>query len=370
MNKEDKKRVKEKPLTREDVLKLIEEHGGPDRLDLSGRNLEEIDLSSAEIKAQLALNGVAFRNSYKPPIDLHGIILEEANLKGAFLDHANLQGAKLALAIMQNATLGGTNLQDAILFQCKLQHAFLADADLRGANLRSSELKEALLWNADLERATLEYAELQEAQVMNANLKGANLDSATLHLAFLEGVIIDSDTNLRNVDWGRDYIIGEEKEQWFKAAQAVYCMLTQWYTQAGIYDVAGKFHYREMEMQRKATEWWLRPLLWKDRKWWGDSIKRLGFEIYHSLCGYGEKPLWVIAWAAVVIVTLAGVYTASELTVLDSLYYSAASFTALGYGSWVDITEGWVKGIGLLEAFIGVFMMALFLVTFVRKMTR
>ena len=35
----------EKPLTREDMLRLIEEHGGPEGLDLSGRNLRGIDLS-------------------------------------------------------------------------------------------------------------------------------------------------------------------------------------------------------------------------------------------------------------------------------------------------------------------------------------
>jgi hypothetical protein len=57
-------------------------------------------------------------------------------------------------------------------------------------------------------------------------------------------------------------------------------------------------------------------------------------------------------------------------TFLNSLYYSAVSFTALGYGSWVPEPTGWVKGLGAFEAFLGVFMMALFLITFTRKMTR
>lgn len=49
---------------------------------------------------------------------------------------------------------------------------------------------------------------------------------------------------------------------------------------------------------------------------------------------------------------------------------SAASFTALGYGSWASQPSVWAKGIGAAEAVIGVFMMALFLVTFTRKMVR
>jgi len=93
------------------------------------------------------------------------------------------------------------------------------------------------------------------------------------------------------------------------------------------------------------------------------------------LCGYGEKPLRVIAWAASVIVGLALVYFVigslwEWRAFWNSLYFSTVSFTALGYGSWVEISNDWIKGIGAFESVIGVFTIALFLVTFVRKMTR
>jgi len=43
----------------------------------------------------------------------------------------------------------------------------------------------------------------------------------------------------------------------------------------------------------------------------------------------------------------------------------------LGYGSWVyPEPESWAKGLGAAEAALGVSMIALFLVTFTRKMTR
>jgi hypothetical protein len=74
--------------------------------------------------------------------------------------------------------------------------------------------------------------------------------------------------------------------------------------------------------------------------------------------------------AVLLLLFAAAYYFGGNLEPLDSLYYSAVSFTALGYGQWAPEPTGWVKGLGAFEAFIGVFMMALFLITFVRKMIR
>jgi hypothetical protein len=92
------------------------------------------------------------------------------------------------------------------------------------------------------------------------------------------------------------------------------------------------------------------------------------------LCGYGERPMRALVSAIVIVFGLATIYFAAGAlkpnTFLDSLYYSAVSFTALGYGGWAPQPSGWIKGLGVVESFVGVFMMALFLVTFTRKMTR
>ena len=92
------------------------------------------------------------------------------------------------------------------------------------------------------------------------------------------------------------------------------------------------------------------------------------------LCGYGEKAINVAATAAIIIFGLAAAYhflgQFDTETFTNSLYYSVVSFTAVGYGSWAPQPMGWTKAMGAAEAVIGVFMMALFLVTFTRKMTR
>ncbi len=296
--------TKENPYTREDVGRLIEEHGGSaNGLDLSGKVFED---------------GVDLRD-----LDLQGIILKKA---------------------------------------------YLWDTRLQGAELRGAHLERATLSAAHLERATLFDAHLEGAILFGAYLEGADLAGAHLEGAFLAGAEFSSDTILDNIDWG-NFILKEEKGNFFKEekpssfsfriAADTYRRLKMWYTNAGVYDIAGTFFYREMEAKRKAQSWKKEP------------ASKLWSWVMRLLCGYGERYGNVVVAALVIIFGLAVVYGFGGLNLAYAIYFSAVSFTALGYGSWVDITpQGWVQGLGAAESFVGVFMMALFLVTFVRKMTR
>jgi hypothetical protein len=51
---------------------------------------------------------------------------------------------------------------------------------------------------------------------------------------------------------------------------------------------------------------------------------------------------------------------------VDCIYFSAITFTTLGYGDFRPL-EGWGRILAGSEAFIGAFMMALFVYTFARK---
>ena len=46
------------------------------------------------------------------------------------------------------------------------------------------------------------------------------------------------------------------------------------------------------------------------------------------------------------------------------------SFSTLGYGGWIETPHTWVGYLGGLESFVGLFITAMFLVTFSRKWTR
>ena len=307
---------KGKPLTREDVRRLIKEHGGPQGLDLSLSIFEKgIDLSG---------------------LDLHGIILTKAIFPVHF-DRGKLVGANLY----------HTHLEGAILWHAHLERANLCEAHLEEANLRG--------------------AHLETADLSDTHLEGADLTGAHLEGACLTDVRLSSDTKLHNVDWG-NYILAEERHGPLDWAEDTYRTLKVWYTNAGIHDIAGEFFFREMTTQRKRIKWW-------------PPQHRLWSAIHSFVSGYGERPLRVVRLgvlalfgSALLYFLLRGVapYNLSAQAFLNSLYYSAVSFTALGYGPWFSDTSvhTWVQGAGAAEAFIGVFTIALFLVTFTRKMRR
>ena len=118
-------------LGRADVLRLIEERGGPEGLDLSGQDLSGLDLSG---------------------MDLHGAILARADLREADLRRANLHGADLSRAVLRDADLRWADL-------CR---ANLRRADLRGANLRGADLEGAQTEGADFTGAELPRARPQQ----------------------------------------------------------------------------------------------------------------------------------------------------------------------------------------------------------------
>ncbi len=363
--------TKKNPYTREDVLRLIEENGGTaEGLDLSGKTFEE-------------------------GINLRELKLDEIILKGAFLRYAHLEEADLVEAHLERANLVEAHLEGAYLENAHLEGAYLRNTHLEGAYLGGTPYLD--LGGAHLEGAHLENAHLKGAYLMEAYLEGADLSGAHLEGANLMGTKFSSDVNLEDVDWG-NYILDEEEPGFFDSAVASYRHLKTWYTNAGIYDEAGEFYYREMEAKRKDAQdtiykhfkilkhvWFKRfgvvreffRLICKQKDF--GNLVRLW--IYRLTCGYGERPWQVVAWGISVLFGLAllyfflrGVapYTFSLQAFSSSLYYSSVSFTALGYGPWFSVgsVRGWVQGVGAAEAIIGVFMIALFLVTFTKKMTR
>ncbi|MBI2328614.1 MAG: pentapeptide repeat-containing protein [Chloroflexi bacterium] len=199
--------TKDNPYTREDVLKLIKEHGGiAEGLNLSGKTFETgIDLRGPD------LTGVIFKAAYLWDAHFERVNLTESHLEKAFLSRAHLEEA---------------NLIDA-----HLEGADLMDAHLKGANLSRAHLEKAYLWDAHLEGANLWRAHLEGADLVNAEFS--------------------PETRLEETDWG-NFILGEEKTDSFSLAADTYQRLKQWYTAAGMSDIADKFSFREMEAKRKA----------------------------------------------------------------------------------------------------------------------
>lgn len=263
-----------------------------------------------------------------------------------------MSGKDLAGVILNNATLTSyTLLEDIIIRKKEYADDEVRYANLEGASLRGAQLKGANLYGSNLK---------------DADLTGANIEAADLRAARLQGVDwafvdLNNDTRLDGVAWG-DYFVKTEvgPKPRFTSAMDAYRQLKEWYTQHGYNDVAGEFFYRQMEINRKSLKIF--------------SKSRIKLEFTYWLFGHGERWWKILFWIEGFVLVFALIYyalgTLKPNTFLDCLYYSAVSFIAVGYGSWVKESTGWVRGLGVFETFLGFFMMTLLLVTFTRKMTR
>ncbi|AKB07078.1 MULTISPECIES: ion channel [Vibrio] len=265
----------------------------------------------------------------------------------------------------------------------------LAKTDLQHINLvnRGSasgySCRQADFYRANLSHAHFFKLDLQGSSLMKANLSGANLHCARLGDVNFLGVEL-SKTRLENIEWGASF---KQEIEALKARSArdsakeialyqeleeVCRNIRKQCEMQGLFEEAGRFFKREMRFRRYQM-----PRL---------SLSRLISKIVDLFCGYGEDPLRVVAFSIVVILSCAVSYYLLGTTIsnplypnaqgwqkevfefMNSIYFSVVTFTTLGYG---DISpHGFARFIAAFEAFMGSFTMALFVVVFVKKMTR
>src|SRR5712691_8199948 len=151
--------------TRTDVVRLLQDVGSPEQLDVSGQNLRGINLMNC-----------------------------------------NLWGANLSQASACEANLCGTNLSKADLHGADLRGTYLCWADLRGANLgeadlRGANLDRAILYGAILGRADLRGVSWDTTDVRGADLSWACFDEASAyelkHRLRHRGAIFRETTNVK-----------------------------------------------------------------------------------------------------------------------------------------------------------------------------
>ncbi|MFY2509515.1 ion channel [Vibrio pectenicida] len=265
----------------------------------------------------------------------------------------------------------------------------LARTNLLDINLVNRGNKDGYLcrdvdfYRADLTDAHFFGLDLRGSSMMKTKMVGANLHCAQLDHCNLLGADLDR-AKLENVKWGR-YIKQEEQVREARKARQ-YDRVTPLYQEAeevcrnirkqcetqGLFEIAGDFFKREMRFRRYQM-----PRL---------CVKRIVSKTVDLFCGYGEDPMRVVGFSMFLIVVCALAYFFLDTTsahpiyeelsgwqfylfeFFNSLYFSVVTFTTLGYG---DISPvGFARFVAALEAFLGSFTMALFVVVFVKKMTR
>jgi hypothetical protein len=283
---------------------------------------------------------------------------------------------QLEALVREGESLEGFQLQGADLSQIHLTHrqhaksVILTHADLTRANLQDAhlyhiDLRHSSLLKADLRRANLNYAQFDAANLLGADFR---------------------ETKLEHVEWGR-HVLQEftardlmrqgkvfEAHEKYAEAEETYRLLSVSMAERGHANTAGRFFQSQMIMRRMQMPRW--------------SQRRLWSKLADLICGYGELPQRVFLFSLTVIMGAALVYfvggvaspagliaVSTELPLADNLlnflsclYFSVVTFTTVGYGE--ILPHSWVRAIAALEAFTGAFSISLFVVVFVKRMTR
>ncbi|ARU57331.1 MAG: pentapeptide repeat-containing protein [Pseudomonadales bacterium] len=272
----------------------------------------------------------------------------------------------------------GNPMQKFALRRCQLPGINLVNAHSKsGFKLTHSDL-----YRADLRKGHFFNVDFSGSSLMKANLEGANLHCANLSDCNLLGVNLEK-CKLENVTWGSELIQEKqaratrniaEKHEYYQQAEEIYRHLRKVTESEGLFEQAGTFFQKEMVMRRYQMPRY--------------SSQRIISRMVEIFCGYGEQPLRVILFSIIAIIFFAVLYLLTGITesdhllrlnfdnsfqdnisqLLKCLYFSVVTFTTLGYGDLAP--TGWARGIAATEAFIGSFTLALFVVVFVKKMTR
>lgn len=272
---------------------------------------------------------------------LRGICLKRANLQNIDLvNHHNKNGYDFSYADFYHA-----ELKNAHLFNINLNHASIMKADLRGANLNC--------------------ANIQNTNLLGVKWQGCKFENISIGKKIRQEFDSKQAMKLGNKKDSRDYL---------QQAEEIYRDLRKHAEQEGIFTLSGFFIHKELTMRRLQLPRY--------------STKRLISKLVDLFCGYGEAPLRIIGLSILIIIICAVLYSFTGLNYQDSirsvgsqhsfgenlsfflssLYFSVVTFTTLGYGDINPI--GISRAIAAMEAFTGSFTIALFVVVFVKKMTR
>jgi hypothetical protein len=272
-------------------------------------------------------------------------------LRGIYLTRANLEDVDLV------------NHHQKIGYD--FTYADFYHANLKGGHLFNINLKNASIMKADLREANLNCANLENANLLGVKWTGSKFENITFGKKIKQEVAAKTAQQDNNHQASIDFL---------EQAEEIYRDLRKHSEYEGIFTLSGYFIQKELTMRRLQL-----PRF---------STKRFLSKLVDVFCGYGEAPLRIIGLSMAIIFVCAIIYSFTGLSYngavqaissnqtlqensgffFSSLYYSVVTFTTLGYGDFTPV--GISRAIAAIEAFTGSFTIALFVVVFVKKMTR
>jgi len=369
-----------KKLSRDDVLKIIEQSGGPDGADFCCRDLSGIDLSSGVIQRLIERSQLASLPLWatKDKWEHICVNLEGAQFRGACLVRTNFSRGNL-----RNCDFRQAEMREACLANCEAEMARFSGAKLEDADFHLANLRRTRFGGADLRGAKLTDADLRDAYLLDADLSGARLMGVNLGDRLIqEGRERFSDYLVR---WGYQDIEHKLGRR-YRDAREIYRSLKAAFLVHGYAEEAGRLHLRE----GKANKWTHWPFYARycypvefsrlSTEGFDRLIRRSGFYVKHTIsfcgaligevsCGFGERPWLPLVWALVVLFAFAGVFWLTRgvvpreggiMKLKDYVVYSFAAFASIDLFNYQPICS-FAKFATVLEALCGVSTVSLFM---------
>ena len=252
--------------------RLIAQHGKG--VSLSGLDMRGIDLRGMDLRKAI-LTGCNLAGAKAMPMLTHKYKEGEVSFStGGYEEALNgwhtsetpdwvesvqptqLDGATLTLANLSYGDFRWAKLDGAGMTRCNL-----TGSDLSYANMQKACLNWARVYEATAQGASLKGASLKSARIIDADLGHANLKDADLAGAFISPL-----TNMSGVQWDHKHICRAERDGDYEKAIALYRNLKEWHHRNGYYKIAGEFHYREREAERKAHQQSIKKKLEQNKK--------------------------------------------------------------------------------------------------------
>ena len=290
--------------------------------------------------------------------DLSGCNLKKVSLRGVLFEKFDFSDADLSRADLSDSHFFDSKLKGASLVGANLSSCDFTHCDIRGADLTKADISGSRLWNSDLSGANMAEADISSADFWNARL----FDIKMWH-ASLDGVRSVSKSSFSKGKGPLEECrINEDGEL---SAVESYRNIKQLLTATGRYNDASWASFTEKTMERR--------ILKKN-----GSLEYIPNLIMNILCGYGEKPYRIILSAVFCILGFAalyGVFGTIECAAspgaqpgwADYIYFSAITYTPVGYGDLIPKPSSAFRMLAAAEAFLGVFLAGLFVFTLASK---
>jgi uncharacterized protein YjbI with pentapeptide repeats len=248
---------------------------------------------------------------------------------------------------MDGVHLVGADLSDMTLSLRNFRNSDLTGADFGNVRLSRIGFDGAILDGTIFEDGILEKVDMRRVRSMrDIRLHGVIFNEVFLPDAGLVG---------RRCAYDRS----DHRDA--QRAESVYRLFKETYKNQGDHETSGAFYEREMDMRRLRARGFDR--LWLTALWLS--------------CGYGEKPWRAIVTSLLIVLGFAAAFLSLELRgpdgvvgadFMDCAYFSTVTFTTLGYGDIIPF--GLARYVAATEAFLGAWMMALFVFVFCRRLVR